>query len=277
MRRRKTDYRLSFLDFKNICNYLSEIYNFDLDVFSFTITKMRIDKFCINYNIKSYEELIDYLKKNTFFNILFSYLLVETTELFRDPDFWLRLKNKFLIKYLDTPMQIWVPDISSDDELVSLLIVLNELKMLEKTKVIATSYHNHTIPEMLYRKSMSEKKFNYSLSNFNQYNETSDLSDYFTQKSKSFIPKDFLFQNVKFKHFLLWKDKMTEEEFDFVLFRNRMLFYDKLQIDNIYKNIYDSMKNKAFIAVGIKEKIEPILGNIKFVKVEKNSNIYIKK
>lgn len=277
MRRSKTEYRLSFLDFKNLCDYILETYDFNLEVFSFTITKMRIDKFCINYNIKNYNELINYLKKNTFYKLLFSYLLVETTELFRDPDFWVVLKNKYLIKYLGVSMKIWVPDVTGDDELISLLIVLDELKMLEKAEIIVSSYFNHSTPETLFRKSVSEKKINYSLLNFNKYNENSDLLAYFEQKGKNFIPKDFLFQNVIFKHFALWADRMPEEEFDFVLFRNRMLFYNKTYVDNIYKNIYDSLKNKSFIAIGAKEKIEIISENVKFVKSEKNCNIYIKK
>ena len=277
MRRRITDYRISFIDFKNLADFLKEHFDFDLNVFAFTITKMRIDKFCINYNIKNFEELLKYLKKTTFFNILISFLLVETTELFRDPDFWVKLKRKYVVKYIGTSFKVWVPDVTSDDELISFLILLNELKMLETTKVLVTSFYNKSNPEILYKRAISEKKFNYSLSNYMKYNGESDLLEYFSQNNKSLIPKDFLFQNVTFKQFTMWKDSMPENEFDFVLFRNRMLYYSPIIVDQIYKTIYTSLKYKGLIAIGVKEKIQTLDNSINFVQSEKNCNIYFKK
>ncbi len=278
MRLKKNLLKISFADFNNIVDFLKEKYDFDLDVFAFSITKNRIDKFSENYNIKKFETLINYLSKSTFFDIFLSYLAIPTTEIFRDPEFWIHLQNKFLLKNQGSKLKILVPDVTDDDELISLLILLFENKLIDNSHIIVSSFIPG-IQKRIEEYKIPKKKYEYSLTNIKNILLKNDLEYYFVKEKNYYNPQNFLFKNIQYETIRLWRDgeKFENENFDFILSRNRLLYYKKDIKIKILESFYKSLKNKGALFIGVKEKIEKSKENYNFTLFEKKCSIYIKK
>jgi len=184
-------YRLSFLDYKTLLDYILSEYGLNLSNFAHSITKRRIEDFLAQYRVSSYNSAISVLPK-------------------------LKIKDE---------LKIWVPDISTGEELMSLLIVLNEASLENNFEIIASSPFE-TKNEFGTSLLIDEKKMNISTSNYIEYNTTKKLDSYFVNSNSSFfLKKDFLI-NVKFKKFVFEKDIMPASYFDIVLFRNRLIYYN---------------------------------------------------
>jgi chemotaxis protein methyltransferase CheR len=71
---------------------------------------------------------------------------VNTTELFRDPQVWFSLKNDILPKFADKPLiRIWHAGCSTGQEVYSMVILLSELGLLDRTELYATDLNTDVI------------------------------------------------------------------------------------------------------------------------------------
>src|SRR4030042_3388955 len=73
-------------------------------------------------------------------------ITVNTTELFRDPQVWQAIRYAILPKLKNNSViNIWHAGCSTGQEVYSMLILLNELGLLEKTKVYATDLNTDVL------------------------------------------------------------------------------------------------------------------------------------
>lgn len=270
-------YRLSFLDYKTLLDYILSEYGLNLSNFAHSITKRRIEDFLAQYRVSSYNSAISVLEKKKNWELLLDSINVPITELFRDSEFWIKLKNKIIPKLkIKDELKIWVPDISTGEELMSLLIVLNEASLENNFEIIASSPFE-TKNEFGTSLLIDEKKMNISTSNYIEYNTTKKLDSYFVNSNSSFfLKKDFLI-NVKFKKFVFEKDIMPASYFDIVLFRNRLIYYNQNGQKKALDSIYRSMKNKGYLFLGLKENFGDWKNKNRFSRFEKECNIFMKK
>ncbi len=270
-------YRLSFLDFKNLSDFIKTNNRIDLSTFAYSITKRRIEDYLAQYKISDYKSIEDILQKDKFKASFFNYLIVPTTEMFRDFEFWQKLKYRLIPKLkIKDELRIWVPDISSDDELMSLLIVLNEAGFDNNFEIIATSPYPVKFDETS-SLGIDQKKYEISKTNYKAYNAAGDFDSYFVNFNKLYNLKKDLLINVKFKKLSLINDFIQESYFDIVLFRNRLIYYNTKGQKKALDKIYSSMKTKAFLILGVKEQFGDWTNKDRFSNFEKDCNIFIKK
>ena len=96
-------------------------------------------------------------------------LTVHTTELFRDPDIWKKIKNHLLPSFKDkpAPSASGIPGCSTGQEVYSMMMMLDELGLLEKTEIYGSDL-NHDVLETA-RKGTYKYHFNQSyLENFDR-------------------------------------------------------------------------------------------------------------
>lgn len=267
---------LGISDVKNLFQVVKTSHSIDFSNYALSSLKRRVEKFMDGYFLSNIEELVNRINKdNNFFEMFLQAILVEDTEMFRDPEFWSELKNVVLKKYrYATEIKIWIPDINSGDELYSVQIILEQLNLAEKTIVFASTLSRLSV-EKIEKASFDLKKMEINAANFERFEEGANLNDYFQQNGNiSVLNFDFQSKRIVEKH-NLFTDRVLGV-FDIVLFRNKMLYYNpQLKIDAL-KIITSSIRPGGYIAVGIKELLDYPLWENDYVALSGSEKIYKK-
>lgn len=103
-------------------------FQYDFRLYSRSSLRRRLDQAKIKFQVETISELqMKVLHEKDFFPKLLAYLTVNTTEIFRDPEYYLSLKEN-VIPFLKTfpSIKIWVAGCSTGEEVVSLSILLKE-------------------------------------------------------------------------------------------------------------------------------------------------------
>ena len=264
-------------DLKNISANIYTKYNIDISGISYNSLKYRVLRILSLYNFDSVDEMIKkIISERTFFEVFLSEISIPTTEMFRDPPMWQALKDSILPKFKKyESINIWLPEISSDDELYTLLIVLKEANMLENSKIIATSFSEKKIKEASSR-AITLKNLNANVANYQRYNEKQELSQYLQINKKNAVLDVNLLNNVRFLKNSFFSKNTSDFFFDLVIFRNRMLFYNSDFQNKVLDTINDSIIKGGYLIIGIKESLKNWNLAYKYKLVVKHENIYKK-
>lgn len=130
---------IGIVDTRNIISAITDTYGIDMSDYTFTIFKRRLIHTINVFGCHSSDDFIDKMKKGDISADDFLYeMSLEATELFRDPSFWRELRDKYLPEICKTPdCKIWMPAVTSGDELFTLNIVLCEANLQNKASIIA--------------------------------------------------------------------------------------------------------------------------------------------
>lgn len=215
----------------------------------------RLSRFMTLKNIPSIEILKSYLHELTDISFFVEEMTVNTTALFRDPSFWMVLRNTVLPKLNQLKhIRIWHAGCSSGEEVISLQILLRELAMEEKTIVFASDLDTSVL-----RKA---EKGTYPLrhlvaseANYLAAGGKHSLGYYLEGKDQhyfSFLKK--LISRVTFQKFDLVKDT-SDFKYDLILCRNVMLYFDSKLQERVLQRFCTTLCSNGFIAIGQKEAI----------------------
>jgi len=184
------------------------------------------------------------------------------TEIFRDPPFYLALCNKVIHLFKTVPhFKVWVAGCGTGEEVVSLVILLSEAGLLNNALIYATDLN-----EVSLKKAaegffpLSQMKL-YSRNYINAGGQGS-LSDYYTAMYENAVFRKELLENVTWARHNLVSDG-SFNEFDLILCRNVMIYFNKALQDRVHKLILESLPMNGFLALGNKESIH-------FTRYEKN-------
>ncbi|MDR2039274.1 MAG: hypothetical protein LBQ60_15230 [Bacteroidales bacterium] len=214
-------------------------------------------------------------------------ITVNTTEMFRDPQTWIDLRDSVLLELSRKEhISIWHAGCSTGQEVYSMIILLNEMGILDKTSIYASDLNADVIE--IAKKGIYKYKFNISyLDNFDKVIRADnkdypkivkDVSyrKYFEidqMKDTISIHPSLLKVPVFAKQDLVNDPNIFDIKFDLILCRNVIIYFNyNLQnkvFDLFYKNLYDH----AFLLLGAHESI---LGPFS-TKFEKKGSHYEKR
>ena len=110
--------------------------DYDFTQYSHTSLRRRLTRILLEFEVDM--EGLNRRMRNDgeFLESIVKKLTVHTTELFRDPDIWKKIKNGLLPLLREkSTIRIWHPGCSTGQEIYSMMMVLEELGMLEKTDI----------------------------------------------------------------------------------------------------------------------------------------------
>ena len=171
-------------DLTDLTQAINNRYGLDFTNYERTSLKRGIIRLMHKYNMKSIIELWSViLRNNDFFLDAIDDLLVNLTELFRNPDAWIKLRDMVIPEISNKSMKIWHAGCSTGEEVYTMNIVLETLNLLNKTRSVATD---------LSAKALNKaKKGDYSLIILKQYLvpflkffPDRDMEDYFDFQDK---------------------------------------------------------------------------------------------
>ncbi len=176
-------------------------------------------------------------------------LLVNLTELFRNPEVWIRFRDDLLEKAKSKKeLNFWHAGCSTGEEVYSMAILLKEQRLLFKTKSIATDLSVTALDQakegrytqMLWKKYLASYKICFPSGN---------PEIYFDHSETDFSIKNELKKHITFKRHNLVQDKMYSK-FDYILCRNVMIYFDDVLKMQVLKLFYDSLEDDGYFVIG---------------------------
>ncbi|MBN1598556.1 MAG: hypothetical protein JW894_09705, partial [Bacteroidales bacterium] len=258
---------------------------YDFSEYSEKSLKRRLTKILAD-NRLNVNSLINKIKNDpTFVEKIVKEVTVNTTELFRDPQVWHAIRYAILPKLKNNSViNIWHAGCSTGQEVYSMLIVLNEMGLLEKTKVYATDLNSDVITQA----QNGEYKYRFNigyLDNFDKvvkenpynYEEYYDVpyEKYFKidKASDTIKMHDFLREKPIYKKHDLVKDSNTlYVKFDLILCRNVIIYFNYNLQSRVFDLFHRSLYDNGCLILGMHE---TILGSYS-VKFQKKGHGYYK-
>lgn len=260
---------------------------YDFSEYSIKSFQRRISKITESYNTNT-TQLINKIKNadQKFIEKLIADITVNTTELFRSPPVWHSVKYRILPKLMQNDqINIWHAGCSTGQEVFSMIILLNELGILEKTNIYASDINSVALTKALkgqyiyrfnieYLQNFDEviKKNPY---NFEEYNNVKYEKYLNIDKIKDKINiKKFITKKPTFKkHDLVTRKNIFNKKFDIIMCRNVLIYFNLALQAKVINFFYENLKFPGFLILGYHESI---IGN-ETTKFHKKHFYYTKK
>ncbi len=195
------------------------------------------------------------LREPALFARLLQFLTVQVSEMFRDPAYFLTLRQQVLPELRTYPsLKLWVAGCSHGEEVWSLAVMLHEEGLLDRSIVYATDIN----PEALQRAETGvfplDRAARYSR-NYQASGGTGSLSDYFTAGYDGIVFDRALKRQVVFADHSLATDAVFSET-HLVSCRNVLIYFgDALQARAVGL-FRDSLVRRGFLGLGSRESLQ---------------------
>ncbi|MDR2284735.1 MAG: protein-glutamate O-methyltransferase CheR [Sphingobacterium sp.] len=266
---------ISFTDLDEIVYLLKNISEFDLSGYSKSSLKRRIERFLIVEKMDLVDLKNAILNIDGFENYFVQELVVNVTEMFRDPEFFKQLKAK-TFPYLETypQLRLWSAGCATGEEAYSLAILLKENNLLERSFLYGTDVSLKALD--FARKGVYPlTKMKSYTDNFNKSGLTSEFSSHYTAMYDAAIINNEYRNKILFSTHNLVSDNVFNE-FQLILCRNVMIYFDKELQERVLNLFYQSLALFGFLCLGTKESLYGHPIKSKFKIVDSTLNIYQK-
>lgn len=199
--------------------------------------------------VNSVEEYINLLKKDKDQRIKFlDFITINVSEFFRNPEIFDELEKKIKIELLNNTsgsLKIWSAACSIGAEPYSLSIIMDEISPNKKYKIIATD-----LDMTILQRAKEGIYAQVEIKNVKKER----LEKYFTKEGEKYKIKSSIKNVVTFKKHDLILDNY-EKDFDLIVCRNVVIYFNQDIKDNIYKKFSESLKKGGLLFVGATESI----------------------
>jgi chemotaxis protein methyltransferase CheR len=186
---------------------------------------------------------------------LLQYLTIPVTEMFRDPEYFLAVREQvapFLRTY--PSLKIWVAGCSTGEEVYSLAILLKEEGLLERSIVYATDINPQSL-EAARRGVFPLERMRLYTENYQKAGGTRAFSDYYVAAYDGAKFDRSLVENVTFADHSLATDSVFSET-HFVSCRNVLIYFNRQLQDRVLGLFHESLCHRGFLGLGSKESID---------------------
>ena len=189
-----------------------------------------------------------------FFRWFIQTFTVNVTEMFRDPVFYLKIREKVLPVLATYPtIKIWHAGCATGEEVYSMAILLHEAGLLNRTRIYATDINPVNL-EKAQAGVLPISTIKEYTQNYRRAGGTSDFSEYYTARyDKAIIRKD-LRESVVFSQHNLVTDGVFNE-FQLILCRNVLIYFKRDLQNKVIRLLYESLGPLGFLALGTKESL----------------------
>jgi chemotaxis protein methyltransferase CheR len=186
---------------------------------------------------------------------LLQFLTIPVTEMFRDPEYFLAIRQQVAPVLKTYPsLNVWVAGCSTGEEVYSLAILLQEEGLLERTQIYATDINPDSL-EAARRGVMPLERMRLYTENYQKSGGKRAFSDYYTAAYGGALFERSLVENVTFADHSLATDSVFAET-HFVSCRNVMIYFNRRLQNRVLGLFYESLCHRGFLGLGSKESIE---------------------
>jgi len=264
-------------ELRKLTEIVKEHRGYDFTNYAMSSFKRRILRVLELGKFSSVEQLIRKLKEEDgYINEFLEEITVNVTEMFRDPSFWRVVRDHIIPNILlnHNTVSIWHAGCSSGEEVYSMAILLKEMGILNKAKIIASDL-DRTILERAKKGEYSIKNMDLNQKNYIRFQGVGNLSDYYTVSNGKAIMDKSLIEQVSFREHDLVRG-MVFNKFDIVLCRNVMIYFNQTLQNEVLKKLHESLFKYGYLTIGSKESLIWCDIANKFIVVNNEEKIYKK-
>lgn len=215
------------------------------------------------------------LYDEVFASLCISDLSITVTEMFRDAEFYLALRENVIPVLKTYPfIKIWHAGCATGEEVYSMAILLHEEGLYEKSIIYATDFNQKALGKakegIFPSRLIKEYTYNYQTSGGKSF-----FSDYYTSEDSTAIIHRSLKKNIVWANHNLVTDSVFAEV-NLLLCRNVFIYFNKTLQIRVLNLFSESLVKGGVLCLGSKESIE--LTNISHYSVmNKKQSIYKKR
>ncbi|WP_091874996.1 CheR family methyltransferase [Massilia yuzhufengensis] len=186
---------------------------------------------------------------------LLQFLTIPVTEMFRDPEYFLAIREQ-VVPFLKTypSLKLWVAGCSTGEEVYSLAILLQEEGLLERSIIYATDINPASL-EAARRGVFALDRMRLYTENYQKAGGKRAFSEYYTAAYDGALFDRVLVENVTFADHSLATDSVFSET-HFVSCRNVLIYFNRKLQDRVLGLFHESLCYRGFLGLGSKESID---------------------
>jgi len=259
-----------------LCEAIRSAYGFDLAGYAQASLRRRLDHVRRKWCLASLSQLQDRLLSGR--DALHSFiddLTVTTSELFRDPEFFLALRQQVVPLLKTFPsLNVWIAGCSTGEELYSLAIVLQEEGLLARTTIHATDVNRAALRAA--REGMFPLDVIPQASvNYQKAGGTGSLYNHYTAAYGNVQMNRALRKDVVFAEHNLATDEVFCE-CQLVLCRNVLIYFGRPLQDRALGLFSRSLRMGGHLALGPKETVKFTSYVDDFNEIDPHARLYRK-
>lgn len=187
-----------------------------------------------------------------FFRFFIAEVMIPVTEMFRDPSFFLMLREEILPQLNKYPLiRIWHAGCSTGEEVYSVAILLQELNLLQKSILYATDINPEALHVAATGLYLLETMKQYA-ENYIQAGGKFSLNNYYLVHNNLAKLDDQLKKRVVFSTHNLAADT-SFNQFQLIICRNVLIYFNQELQNHVFTLFDASLENNGFLALGSKE------------------------
>ena len=224
-------------------------------------------------NVSALQERV--LHDPTVFAQLLQYLTIPVSEMFRDPSYFLTLRQQ-VVPVLQTypSVKVWVAGCSTGEEAWSLAILLREEGLLDRTQIYATDINPTSLDKARQGIFPMDAVRNYT-ANYQRAGGKRAFSDYYTAAYDAARFDPSLCANAVFADHSLATDTVFAET-QLVSCRNVLIYFNRALQDRALGLFHESLCHRGFLGLGAKESIDFSSFATRFDTIARADRIYRK-
>ncbi|OFY64064.1 MAG: chemotaxis protein CheR, partial [Bacteroidetes bacterium RIFCSPLOWO2_02_FULL_36_8] len=252
-------------------------YGYDFTEYADSSIRRRVEHFMKQEHIHTFEELSGKIINNEeYLELFIQSLSVTVTEMFRDPSFYLSLREKVLTRLETYPVcKIWLAGCATGEEVFSMAILLQETGIYSRCMIYATDINQQSLliaRQGIYPLDTMKK----NISNYIDSGGRKSFSEYFTANFGSALMQQSLLTNVVFSPHNLAVDK-SFNEFQLIVCRNVLIYFNSELQSKVLDLFYESLCPLGTLALGNKESLYFTSQKNNFTELDSKEKIYIRK
>jgi chemotaxis protein methyltransferase CheR len=231
-------------------------YSYDFRDYAITSQKRRVLHALRQLNFPTISALQEkVLHDPTMFSQLLQYLTIPVSQMFRDPTYFLALRQEVL-PFLKTypSLKIWIAGCSTGEEVYSMAIMLKEEDLLDRSIIYATDINPQSLEKARKGVFALDNLKTYT-ANYQKAGGKKAFSDYYTAAYDAVLFDRSLTENVTFADHSLATDSVFAET-HLVCCRNVLIYFNKTLQDRAFGLFRESLCHRGFLGLGSKESID---------------------
>jgi chemotaxis protein methyltransferase CheR len=270
------DQELEHLEIELLLEAVHRRYGFDFREYAQASLKRRLYRRMLAESLTTISQLQDRLLHDPpCMERLLLDLSINVTSMFRDPGFYLAFREKVVPALHTYPFtRVWCAGCSTGEEVYSLAILLQEEGLYERTRIYATDINENVLASARAGVFPLDRMKSYT-QNYVRGGGKGDFSRYYTAAYDGARFARSLTENVVFAQHNLAMDRGFNE-FNVILCRNVMIYFDKALQDRVHELFYESLETFGILALGHKESIAFTALADRYETVDVDERIYRK-
>ena len=248
--------RLEEIEFRLLLDGIFEAYGYDFRHYAVASLKRRIRQWTAE---RGYATLSiaqgELLRDRALFTVFLEGITVNVSEMFRDPQFFLALRNQVLPFLRTWPfIRIWIAGCSGGEEVYSLAILLQEEELLPRCRIYATDI-NEAVLGRARDGVFALRDLQKFTRNYQQAGGTRAFADYYTARYDRALMHPALKENILFTPHNLATDAAFGE-MHLILCRNVLIYFDGTLKERALGLFDSALPAGGFLCLGTKESLE---------------------